>query len=120
MTFLSRQGKKEKGGNFLRMLRGERAGPYPKESPRKSKRKTPEPEKSTNVRQITEDLSTLASGNLPEGFARLRQPTTEAGTSRASEHGETGSSHVYEEGVKTETSSRKRRREDDDGILIIY
>lgn len=122
MSFLSRRTRKERGQDFfLQMLRGgskgkERAGPYPRESPRRLQRKSSQ--ESAQVQQKTTEPSTLASENIPEGFARLGQSTEEAGTSEVrgeqDKHKESGTS--YE--IETPSSPKKRRREDDDGIFI--
>ena len=112
MSFLSRQQKKEEGF-YLNILSGkknkERAGPYPKESPRRFQRRIPTSINITPTPRTEESQEARTSGT--------QNVTTEAGTSEVrsnigeeAEHDETGALH---------DSSRKRksREDDDDGIF---
>ena len=118
-NFLSRQAAKEQEF-FLNILRGskkgkKRAGPYPKETLRKSTSRQITPEGSGSIRP--EYLFGRISQDVTEEFANLPQPQiiieaeAEVGDTHetSSIHGETGASQEIE--------SRKRRREDDDGIF---
>ena len=108
MSFFSRQQKKEQGF-FLNILKGkknkERAGPYPKESPRKTRSRVSTP--VTDPTQIVEagtsetEVGTSALSNVPE----IHGETT---------HEETGSLHGNE---SASSSTKKRSREEEDGIF---
>ena len=102
MSFFFRQQKKEQGF-FLNILKGkknkERAGPYPKESPRKTRSRV-----STLTTDPTPQIvetGTSALSNVPE----IHGETT---------HEETGSLHGNE---SASSSTKKRSREEEDGIF---
>ena len=150
-NFLSRQAKKEQDF-FLNILRGskkgkEKAGPYPKESSKKSQRKgtsrqtTPEGSGSVRQPEITRK-STSPEGSrsvwqpenpsrrsnplfrdITEEFAHSADPQViiaeGAGTEAIDiiEAGSEASSDFGETGASQEIKSRKRKRDNDDGIF---
>ncbi len=118
MTFLSRQQQKEQNF-YLKVLSGkknkQRAGPYPKESPNKAKRRVTTP---SNVTSRPKTREAGSSGTQTEaGTSGIQTTATEAGTSEIL-------SNISEETIDEETgapqdssSLSKKRKREDNGIF---